>query len=160
VADVVAHPVRVLDEAEPAVGRVRDVVALGDDPDGLVVDVELASALLLEVFLLDLAVTVLRLRLGDLGRLDDFARLVDLLRDDGLGRSVEVRILEQLGCARVVDDLEAQLVLVGLETGAAADDLLEVDDRADRLEEHDVLHGRQIDPGGEQLRGCRDHRRY
>ena len=69
------------------------------------------------------------------------------------------RILEERRRAGVVDDLEAELVRVGVEARASPDDLLELDHRPDWLEEHDVLHRRQIDAGGEKLRRGRDHRR-
>ena len=75
------------------------------------------------------------LLLGDLGRV-----------------AVEIGVGEHPGGgAGVVDDVEPQLAVVVADTGAATDDLLELGHGADDAGKHDVLAGRRINPGGEEL---------
>ena len=92
---------------------------------------------------------------------DGFARLGHLLLGHERRLAVEVRVGEQArGGAGVVEDVEEELAVVVAHPRAAADDLLELGHRADHAREHDVLAGRGIDAGREQLRGGEDHRRH
>ena len=62
------------------------------------------------------------------------------------------------GGAGVVDDVEGQLAVIGPQPGAAPDDLLEFGHGADRADQDDVLAGRRVDAGGQQVRGGQDDR--
>ena len=74
--------------------------------------------------------------------------------------AVEVRVGEHAGGgAGVVEDVEPELAVVVAHAGAAADDLLELAHRADDPGEHDVLAGRRVHAGGEELGGGEDRRR-
>ena len=89
-----------------------------------------------------------------------FAVFVDFLFRDPDRIAVEVRIGEQpRGRAGVVDDVEPELAVVVADARAAPDDLLEFAHRADDAREHDVLAGRRINAGRQQLRRREDHRR-
>ena len=55
--------------------------------------------------------------------------------------------------------LKEQLAVIVADARAATDDLLELGHRVDDPHQHDVLHGRSIDAGGEQLRRGQDDRR-
>ena len=89
-----------------------------------------------------------------------FAVVVDLLFGDQRRIAVEIRVGKQpCGRAGVVEDVEEQLAVVVADAGAAADDLLELGHRADDARQHDVLAGRRIDAGREQLRRGEDDRR-
>ena len=90
-----------------------------------------------------------------------FAFVGDLLLRDPRRIAVEVRIGEQpRGRAGVVEDVEPELAVVVADPGAAADDLLELAHRADDARQHDVLAGRRVDAGRQQLRGGQDRRRF
>lgn len=90
---------------------------------------------------------------------DDVALVVDYLFVDPLGRSVELGVAEQCRRARVVDDVERQLVLVRDQPRTPADHLLEQRDRPDGTEQDDVTDGWQVDTGRQELRGRGDDRR-
>ena len=71
--------------------------------------------------------------------------------------AVEVRVGEQpRGGAGVVEDVEEELAVVVAHAGAAADDLLELGHGVDHADQHDVLAGRHVHAGGQQLRGGED----
>ena len=81
-----------------------------------------------------------------------------LFGDDGR-IAVEFGIGKQAGGLGEVEDVEEILAVVVPEPGATADDLLELDHRIDDAGQDDVLAGRGIDAGGQQLRRGEDDRR-
>ena len=60
------------------------------------------------------------------------------------------------GRAGVIDDVEPELAVVVAQARAAADDLLELAHGPDDAGQHDVLAGRRINTGRQQLRGRED----
>ncbi len=86
------------------------------------------------------------------------ALLINLALRHPHGFAVERRVVEQLGCADVVDDGEPELAVLLRDARAAPDDLLEIHHRVDRLEQHDVAAGGRIHAGGQHLRGGQDDR--
>ena len=90
-----------------------------------------------------------------------FAGLSHLLLGHESRLAIEVRVgKEPRGRTSVVENVEEELAVIVAHAGPAADDLLELRHRADDAREHDILAGRSIDAGGEQLRSRQDHRRH
>ena len=97
------------------------------------------------------------LRLPSLRHLDHLPLSVDDVVLLVQGDAVEVGVCELLGGgARVVDDVERELAVVGSQSRAASDDLLELGHRADDPGQHDVLARWSVDAGGQQVRGGQD----
>ncbi len=68
--------------------------------------------------------------------------------------AIEVGIGKQRGGPLEVHDGEEELVVVLVDAGAAADDLLELGHGVDAAVEHDEVAGLGIDAGGHELRGA------
>ncbi len=99
----------------------------------------------------------LRIGFGDDACLPIFA---DLFLGDPHRVAVEVRVGEEpRGRAGVVEDVEPELAVIVAHARAAPDDLLELAHGADDARQHDILAGRRINAGREQLRGREDDRR-
>ena len=93
-----------------------------------------------------------------IGAVDDIAQafigVVDVCRfdhHDALRLAVETRIGKQLGSLLEVENGEPELAVLVVDTGATADDLLELGHGLDVLVQHHQLAGLGIDASGHQL---------
>ena len=83
----------------------------------------------------------------------NFTFLVHLLFGDTHRIAVEVRVGKQSRCgAGIVQDVEPEFAVVIPKARAAPDDLLELAHGSDDARQHDILAGRRIDAGREELR--------
>ena len=153
--------VGVLDDAKLLAVRVKLIDQMGHDFDLAPVEIEFArlpGRWLDDVgFAFLLQVSLLFLPFGnDLGCRGSFAGVVHFLFRDPGRIAVEVGVGEHAGGrAGVVEDVEPELAVVVAHARAAPDDLLELAHRADDARQNDVLAGRRIDAGREQLRVVR-----